>query len=211
MIDGGAVSAGKNDLAQGGWAARLHRDSLKVNLESLEEVEVLNFARVGRTLTDILVERRLASEPSYEDRLKGLRMGSELGSRIVSIVGVGHNEAAERDPRKFQRHIGRLCTIANNQSVPLILVGPNRVDPERTTLLGTAERYDNRTIAAYSETMASVAAVHQVSCIDTFPLINPFAFETALISEDGYNPTTEGHGILHEAIKKELDLLNVRL
>lgn len=219
LVDGGAIAFGNNDREYGGWAARLHRDSIAVNEESPDKIEIINNARREKTLAGVLRGRKAFGELSYEERLKKLRMSSDIGSRLVSIVGVCHDEVLQRElPADFQRHVGNLCMIAQTQKVPLIMIGPNLIDTERESadFFSQVWSYNNDHIRARADVMALTIGHRQkmlpseyLSYIDTPTVFG--AFGPQLLSEDGINPNAIGHSLIHEEIKKGLVQLGVRL
>lgn len=199
-VDGGSTAYGMFDAERGGWAARLHLQTMMDNASHMTNPTVVtNRAMPGRTLGAVL-------RGFSNDTVPYLRQGG-----VTAVVQVGLNEAkifpgSDRpivDIEKFGSQLMQLSGTTYDKGIRTILVGPQPIDETLARSNPTGSIMEDDLIEAYGEVMRQTAEAEGMAYVDTRTLFADHSLGEVL-APDGYHPNALGHTMLFQAISDVL-------
>lgn len=202
LIFGASSAQGYWD-SQGGWADRLkhYYDELQMQDWSIEQPRVINLGVSGDDSAAIL--KRIGPESKARENEKGLSI----------IVQVGSNNAVEQNGHlgstieKYQADLETIIKKVEEFTYKIIVVGFPAVDETRTNPVEWADLYfKNEKILKFEkaaqETSEKVdvpfVAIHQ-------EFLKKMAAGDNLQAHDGLHPNSEGHQLIFELVRPQLD------
>lgn len=203
LIHGASSAAGWYDMERGGWANRLSKNALDVNLANPQEaVMIQNHSIPGNTLPGILKDI---------DRVDTYR---RLGS-VTAILAIGLNEAkimngATRPlvtPSRFQGFLSDYSKAMRERSVNVVYLGTEVLTKE-TIVTENGNTFEDDLVAEYDALIDERAQEDDMPYISLARLFKASGFE-ASVATDGYHPSAIGHAAIHAAISQELTKLGV--
>lgn len=201
LFFGASITQGMWD-SQGGWVNRLRNYYDKKQLEDNEhndEPTIFNLGVSGDTTKDLL--QRFKHEAVARDR---------YGSAAF-VFSIGTNNAAEGDgriqstPEEYVSDLQELVTQAKEISSKIMFVGLPPCDESRTTPCFWREvYYRNERIAALDDAAQAFCKQENIPFVSTRHL---FTGREKELLEDGLHPNDEGHKLIFELVRPQLDKL----
>lgn len=205
LIFGASITQGFWDT-EGGWAARLRKyyDQRQVqNLQANDEPIIFNLGISGDTTAGVI--GRLANE------IKARQSGEELS--IVLSVGINdtvyRNQEFESTPEKYESQLGKILEISKDYSSKIMFVGLTpcvdaRVQPFPWSSSGKC--YSNERIWLFEETLRQFSKHHAILHVPVFDKLQTAQAQHELMP-DGIHPNNQGHQLIFEIVRPELDKL----
>ncbi|HEY4964557.1 MAG TPA: GDSL-type esterase/lipase family protein [Candidatus Saccharimonadales bacterium] len=201
IIEGSSTAYGTGSTEHGGWAAAVHRDSLRYNeTHSLNPLIVTNLAVPGKNINSVNKDFSEA-RPSH--------MTGKNGASLLRILSVGQNEARFGpgmpgpivSPSAFEGQLIVFAEATAAEGGSAIFVGPQHVDESLTRPCGdTGWTIRNDYIDDYSERIRTVSTEFDIPYVDVksmFRLYRP----SDVLAADGRHPNGFGHSLIHEAVR----------
>lgn len=198
---GDSVTYGYAD-SQGGWIQRLraHVDELDRKKNDFT-TGVYNLGSDSED-TSRLLERII---PEGEHRAR-------VWKGITTIINGGINDCTRFDGKQavgvedFGNNLRELVLRAKTFSDIVILLGPNPIDDKLTNPV-----YWDKTISCkndelrlYSQEVSKVALESKITFVDLFRAFSEKSV-LSLINFDGVHPNDEGHELIYQLVRKELE------
>lgn len=200
LVEGASTAFGLYD-SFGGWASRLHSETMDYNkAHCLDPVVVQSKATPGKMLTAMAPS--LLSDIKYYSRLGPVRCVISAGLNESKIVKQTNRPIV--DPVRFGVS---LCTLLNSvveSGTSPIVVGPQAVRDNGQGYLETNSHYiENDLTEEYAEFMRMSADEYEVPYVDVRAL---FAYHDVekVISDDDIHPTSFGHELIAAAVMTQL-------
>ncbi len=201
LVFGDSITQGMWD-SRGGWVNRLREYYDKKQLEDNEhndEPTIFNLGVSGDTTKDLL--KRFRYEASARDR---------YGSAAF-VFSIGTNNAAEGDgriqstPEEYVADLKELVKQAKENSGKIMFVGLPPCDESRTTPVFWREvYYRNERISALDDAAQKFCNEEDIPFVSTRHL---FIGREKELFEDGLHPNDEGHKLIFELGRPELNKL----
>jgi acyl-CoA thioesterase-1 len=208
LVFGASITQGFWDT-QGGWVQRLrtHYDELKVeNIKNEDNYpDFFNLGISCDTAKDVLA-----------------RFNNEANARItkgnnssVIIFSAGTNSAAiDGDgkewskPEEYSGEIKDLVAQAKEFTNRIIFVGIPPCDESRTTPVFWRDiHYTNGRIALFDKVVRDICSVEQIPYVATIESFEEQINNGKNLFADGLHPNNEGHKLIFELARPELDKL----
>jgi lysophospholipase L1-like esterase len=204
LVFGASVAQGYWD-SEGGWAARLqrHYDSQQMKDFTADLPRVMNLGISGDTSEQVL--KRIGSESAARQNSKGISI----------IIQVGGNNAAEENghtrttSEQYQNEIKEIIQQAKKFTNKIMVVGFQCVDESKTTPVPWVDyHYKNSNMLVFEKAAQTICAQIHIPFV---PVHEQFkqAVDNGnnLLSHDGLHPNDEGHKLIFELVRPELDRL----
>lgn len=199
----GASSAQGYWDSQGGWADRLKRYYFDLKLKDLpaDQPGIMNMGVSGDTAGQIL--NRIGPEATARQNAKG----------VSFIFQVGTNNAAELDGKlrsttaDYEKELEQIIEKARQFSDKILVVGFPAVNESKTCPLAWASNmyFKNANIKTFEDAAARLCQRLNVPFV---PLHEQFqSSDKTLQAHDGLHPNDEGHQLIFELVRPELDKL----
>lgn len=205
LVFGDSIAQGFWD-SEGGWAARLRRyyDELEINDFKNSYPTIFNLGVSGDATKD--VRKRL--EPETKARLWPTE-------EIAYIFAIGLNDTVyrgqefESKPEKYRQELTEILAIAKNYSKKILFVGltpvvDSRVQPLQWSASGKC--YSNERIIKFEDALKSFCAENKVAYVPVFEKLKQGQDRKEMMP-DGAHPNNEGHELIYQLVKPELDKL----
>jgi lysophospholipase L1-like esterase len=195
----GASSAQGYWDSQGGWADRLkhYYDELQMSDFSVEQPKVMNLGVSGDTARQVL--SRIDSETRARQNAKGTSI----------VIQVGSNNAAEEKGQlrstaeEYQAELEKIITKAKQLTGKVMVVGFPAVDESKTNPIAWADlSYKNANIQKLENAAKATAEKLGIPFVPVFE-----SFKPGMNAHDGLHPNDEGHQLIFELVRPELDKL----
>ena len=192
---------------EGGWFSRLRREVDRYQLDNtLNRYQFYNCSISG-------------------DTSKGLRkrIGTELEARnhekkkIITLISIGGKDALYlRDKERcriniedFENNFREILEIAENISDQVVVISGKPMNWSKTDPCEWDDSiaYREKDIGRYGEVKKQICEEKGVPFIDLMSKIDQEEFSDKL--EDGVHPNSEGHKLMKELIKPELQKLSI--
>lgn len=201
LIFGSSITWGAWDI-EGGWAQRLKsfcdNKAIATNFEMYNAVYCLGIS--GDKSTDLL-ER-------FESEIKA-RIDEDEKTLILVEIGINDSQFLLKEnkhrvsPEEYKENIIRLIEITKELHVDLIFIGltpvDKRVDPTPWT---PGKTYRLEFIKQYDEILRNVSEEYNIPHIKLIIKFPKDEYQNLL--NDGLHPSTAGHKIMYEEVKKYL-------
>lgn len=191
-------------MERGGWANRLNKDVLEVNLVNPQEaVMVQNRSVPGNTLPGVL-NKDIGAVDVYR------RLGS-----VTTILAIGLNEAKIMNGatrplvslERFQRLLGEYSGVMNKRDVNVVYLG-TEVLTRDTIVTENGNTFEDDLVAEYDALIAEQAHKDGMPYISMSQLFEKEGKDVS-VAPDGYHPSVLGHAAIHSAVSQELTKLGV--
>lgn len=200
LVFGDSITYGKVDT-QGGWAERLRQyfDIQAAKDYSRDLPNVYNLGISGDTAEGILMRFDIEAKARSRDE------------DLIFIVAVGTNDSSLSNGKPlytendFEANLENILKKAKKYSSKLLLVGLLPVNEKLTTPIPWRldRHYTNKQIVLFDEIVSKIARKNDIPYV---PLLNKFKDKLDLFP-DGLHPNDEGHQLIFEQVKPELDKL----
>lgn len=192
---GDSITYGAWD-GEGGWADRLKRWAHQHYLANGTKLQVINLGIGGDTSRKILA--RMENE---------IRARHSSGWPFAVVLMFGTNDGRVRGGKvevsleEFGENYRKIVAAAKVFTDKIIIVG---LPPAGQAVLDFKDmQYSNATIQAYESAIREIASEESLPFVDIRPL---FTREN-LFCSDMLHPNNEGHKIIYEAVKAEVEKL----
>jgi lysophospholipase L1-like esterase len=207
LVFGASITQGFWDT-KGGWAQHLrtHYDTLKLQDITKEDdyPDIFNLGISGNTTRDLL--KRFQNEASA-------RIRKNDNSIIIFSIGT-NNAAVEKNgnewsnPPQYEQELEELINQAREFTNKIMLVGLPPCDETRTTPVSWMDlNYANARLLLFDKTARAVCARHQIIHVATFEPMQAQIKEGKDLFTDGLHPNDEGHELIFQLVRPELDKL----
>lgn len=205
LVFGASITQGFWDT-EGGWVARLRRHYDELELKEMQDKQptIFNLGISGDTSSDLL--KRFDAEASAR-----LRTGTKSGA-IIFFIGTnnayieGSNEWLGVDP--YRRDLESLLKKARVFTDKIMLVELPPCEEQKTTPVSWRDiYYTNERISKVNEVIAHLGENNSLSVVKTFDKIVREMKNGKELYVDGLHPNNEGHQIICELVRPELDKL----
>ena len=204
LIFGSSITWGAWD-EKGGWAQRIKTDAdADARASSLNQYNAVYCLGVSGDTTVGLLERFNTEVKARVDENEELLIVVEIGINDSQLV-LAENKSLVT-PEEYQNNLIKLIEKAKNYGAKVVFVGLTPVDervepipwaPESSYKLGLVEKYD--------AILKKVCSEHNSQYIEVMSKFPKDKYKSLLL--DGVHPTTEGHRVIYEEVKKQLALL----
>ena len=207
MVFGDSITQGFWDT-EGGWVNRLRRHYDVQIIKNLKDEEnypaVFNLGISGDTTHNVL--GRLEDET--EARLWP-------GEELAFIFSVGSNDAAvEGSGREwsstqgYRKELEGIVKRAKDYSSKIMFVGLPSCDEKLTTpVFWTDIHYTNKRMFEFEKVMRDFCADQQILHVPTFETFQEKLKTGYGLFADGLHPNNEGHELIFQLVRPELDKL----
>lgn len=205
LIFGDSITQGFWDTG-GGWVARLRKyyDTLALkDLHSNNQPEIFNLGVSGDTTFNLLAR--------IEPEIKAREWPDDP---MIAVVAIGANDDLFENgeqrvkPDEFRANIRKIIAIVNSLVKNIILVGNAACIEELTTPVFWADiHYTNEQMQKYEQIIKEVAAEHKVMFIPIFEEFKKRLDTGEDLLADGLHPNSEGHELIFNTVRPELDKL----
>lgn len=200
LVFGDSIARGSFDTECGGWANRLSAAFNEKTFTGDEYYNTYNLGIGGETAAELV------------DRIPGeLAKRTAAGSgEIVSIVLSGTNDTkvfVEENKNMtlvsdFEMAYTKIVKTLKEQSDHVFCLGLTRMDEQKTNPIAPNNQiaFRNEELARYEAVIENITKdedVHFIKLADTF--------SEAELSPDGIHPNAEGHRLIFERVKGELE------
>lgn len=195
LVFGDSITYGAWD-SEGGWVERLKRWAHGHYLVHGTKLQVSNLGVGGDTSTKILA-----------------RMEQEIVARhsaswpFVIILMLGSNDGRVRNGEtevtleQFTKNYNRLIEIAQKYTDKIITVG---LPPIGEPILDFKDmQYSDQAVLEYETKIRTLATERKLPFVEVRPLFR----DGTLLSSDKLHPNDEGHKVIYEAVKAEVEKL----
>lgn len=199
LVFGDSITYGKVD-SQGGWAARLKKE--------FDEEAVKNYSRDLPNLYNLGI-----SADTAEDILKRFDVETEarLDDENAFILAIGTNDSSVEDgkpqftPDEFRANFEDILQKMLGHSDKVLVVGLLPVDEKLTTPIPwrPSRHYTNKQVLLFDGIIQDIAQKKNVPYV---PLFDVFKSKLELFP-DGLHPNDEGHQLIADLVKPELEKL----
>ncbi len=206
LVFGDSIAQGFWDT-EGGWATRLRRyydeRQAKNTLEN-DEPTVFNLGISGDMTKDVVA--RLENETKARQW---------PGEELSFIISTGVNDTVyrgnevESTPEKYRKELEEILKIARKYSDKIIFVGLTPVVDERVQPLkwsSSGKCYSTERIWHFEQTLRDFCAENNVVHIPLFEILKAEQQSQELMP-DGAHPNNEGHKLIFELVRPELEKL----
>jgi len=205
LVFGDSIAQGFWDT-EGGWVARLrrHYDERQIkDLRNNDEPTIFNLGVSGGTSKTILA-----------------RFGAETLARrtkepMAFLFSTGLNDSYREEPdnysstpEEYEERLGSLIKMAKNYSDKIMFVGLNSCEEALTVPASWADvNYTNERIKAFEAIMERAAANSGASFVPVFNEFRKRLDAGEALLTDGLHPNNDGHKLIFELVRPELDKL----
>lgn len=200
LVFGDSIVSGFFDTC-GGWVDRLKHDQMMKFIRDGAGVKVFNLGISGQTSRDLLA-----------------RIEGELAARLsprgncVVVISIGGNDSALEDGTAridisvFQDTMQKIIAIAKRYTKRIVVVGLLPVDEQRTRPVawGRNLSFTNERLMDFDRTLQLVAQREGATFVSLATL---FGDNASQFLYDGVHPNDEGHKIIYNRMRKELDAI----
>jgi len=204
LVFGDSIVWGAGDLERGGWVDRFkvyYLNKAKPN----EFNEVFNLGNPGRTSTQIL--------GYYENEIKTRTKKQYLQTNRI-IIQLGLNDSryfyetkkTETSLSEFKENLIKLIKISKKYIETIVFVGLFPVDESRSDPVPWSPKihsFKNEYISEYEKVIKQVCEKEKILFIDIFSEFKRINYKKLLT--DGIHPNAEGHELIFQIVKKELE------
>ncbi|HSX18479.1 MAG TPA: GDSL-type esterase/lipase family protein [Candidatus Saccharimonadales bacterium] len=205
LVFGDSITQGFWDT-EGGWVARLRKyyDTRQIeDLRNREEPTIFNLGISGGTSETILA--RFDNETKARKNREGM----------VIIVSTGLNDSYREGPDRYKstpesyRHnLVLLASKAKTYSNKILFVGLVTGDETQTMPVFWRDiYYANERIEEFENIMQKVASENGVSFVPVFQEFKKHLDAGEDLLADGLHPNNEGHELIFQLVRPELDKL----
>lgn len=204
VIEGDSIAFGMFDHEQGGWAHRLHTESLALSANRMHDPSVVrNYAVPGMTLSGILHFIEDHTSPVRGARRKATVLSVGLNE---SKIFPGHTRPSV-DLKLFGHQLMLFNQLAEIMDLKQLYIGPAPVIEEKTRPSPTGCYIEDDLLEEYDAVIAGIARNSGVPYISTRELFSGHELPD-VIDDDGRHPNTLGHTLLHHAVSASLQSMN---
>ena len=203
LIFGSSITWGAWDK-EGGWAQRLKsfadKKALSTNFNYYTAVYCLGVS--GDTTTDLL-ERFDTEVNARADEHEDLLIIIETGINDSQLILAENRHAVS--PEEYKKNLAKLVEKSKHYNAKLIFLGLTPVD-ERVDPIPWAPESSYRIefVKKYDEILKSVSRENNIPYIELMSRFSKSNYPNLLT--DGAHPSTEGHKIIYEEVRKNLSL-----
>ena len=208
LIFGNSVTQGYNDTECGGWANRLLTYTIKKRVESdyTYAPTVFNLGISGGNTTDLLE-----------------RIDAELGARLagkddgVVLFAIGVNDSQydiDTDENRipvevYEKNLRELISKTQKYTRRIVFVGIPPVDEQKLMPIPwkMTHGYNNTHVQKYNSIREKICTEEGLSFISMNDIFKEDSLDAVL--PDGLHPNAEGHRLMFERVKSELEKLNI--
>jgi len=191
--------------SEGGWVQRLkkHYDLMKVKDLSLDNPRVMNLGVAGETSKDLLA--RVEPETKARQYPKGLALVFSIGTNNAGIMDGQDNST----PEKYAQEVEALIEIARKYTDKIIFLGLHPVNEKLTSPVAWTDLvFKNENIWKYEQILREVCEQQSVTQVKIFETITQRVDGgQELICGDGVHLNDEGHQLVCDMLRPELDSL----
>lgn len=209
LIFGDSITQGFNDTDYGGWANRLSTYSIEKNTESNYKYDRIIFnLGISGDNTDGLLSR-------LDGEVKA-RIGNKK-QEIVVLFAIGANDSQydmETNENRvpiavYKKNLHEMINKTRAYTNNMVFIGISPVDETKLMPIPwhATHGYNNANVSKYNDARKKVCTKEKLPYISMDNI-----FEGKKLSEilpDGIHPNAEGHRLMFEHIKKELEKLNI--
>ena len=207
LVFGDSITQGFCDT-EGGWVARLrkHYDKLQLNDPVNNYApEIFNLGISGDIAPGIL--KRL--EPEWQ-----ARAWLWPRERFAFIIAIGINDSVveEGKPRftenEYRSNLNKILAKAKKHSDKILLVGLSACDETLTAPISWKDRhYLNQRVKAFEDITRKVAVSNKVSFAPVFDKFKKHFDAGENLLADGLHPNNDGHELIFQLVRPELEKL----
>jgi lysophospholipase L1-like esterase len=205
LVFGDSISQGFWDT-EGGWVARLRKyyDARQLeDLRSRNEPTLFNLGISGGTSSTIL------------DRFDNETQARRNDEEIVIVISTGLNDSYREGsnnyrstPEEYGQNLQELAAKAKAYSNKILFVGLVASDESKTTPVFWRDIYYlNERIKVFEDIMQKVAVENNLSFVPVFEEFKKRTEAGTNLLADGLHPNNEGHELISQLVKPELDKL----
>jgi lysophospholipase L1-like esterase len=208
LVFGASVTQGFWDT-EGGWTARLRRnyDELQVKDWSKDQPTVFNLGISGDGTVELL--KRIENETVAR---------KWPGEEFTFIISIGINDSFIRSNGKenisaqqYRENLSKIAEITKKYSSKIILLGLQHCDEERTTPVSWTDiSYTNERILLFDKEIQDIASEHNLTYVPIFNELKKHHDGGQDLYQDGLHPNNQGHQLIFELVRPELDKLLAR-
>ena len=196
-IWGDSIAYGYSDLEKGGWV-----DRLKTRYLLEDGISFYNLGVSGDTTDDLL--KRFDNEAETREP-----------SIIIFAIGINDSVYLKKENKfrvlkeKFKDNVFSLIIKSRKHANDIVFIGANPVDEDKVTPIPwdpqANKNYYNKNIKKYNRILNDIVKEENLIFIDIY---NEFLKNTDYkkLLHDGLHPNSQGHQLIFETVKKELNL-----
>lgn len=207
LVFGDSITQGFWDL-EGGWVSRLRRyyDERQVkDLVNNDEPTIFNLGISGDVTLGVL--KRL----DHETEARKWRWPDE---QFAFIFAIGVNDSAIDDGvensnvNRYHEELKAMIDKARKFSNRILFIGLTPCEEEVVnSRIGKDKSLTNKRILEFDETLKNVCTEYKVSYLSIFKPLKNRMDEGRHLFDDGLHPNNEGHQLIFELVRPELDRL----
>jgi acyl-CoA thioesterase-1 len=206
LFFGDSITQGFWDTDYGGWVQRIRRDYDKQSVKNLVENanEIFNLGVDGDNLQGVI--KRLPYE---------IEARRYLQEPYLLVFAVGMNDTTFRGSEvantteQFREDLSVLLASASHYSDKVLFVGLTPVDDELCDPWihsSSGKSFKNDRILEFEGVIRKFCIEKKVSCVQIFEKFQAGQSEGKLLA-DGLHPNEDGHQLIADLVKPELDKL----
>jgi lysophospholipase L1-like esterase len=198
----GASSAQGFWDSRGGWADRLkhYYDGLQMQDFSVEQPRLMNLGVSNDSTAEIL--KRLGPECKARQNDKGLAVVIQVGSNNAAEIG----GRLRSSPEKYETDLETIIKKAEEFTYKILVVGFPAVDESKTNPIAWADiYYRNENISLFEKAAARICDKLEIPFVSLHEhFLNS---KEKLHAHDGLHPNDDGHKLIFELVRPQLDEL----
>ena len=203
LVFGDSITQGYWDT-KGGWvnALREYYDERQFSdLRNSDEPTIFNLGISADNSTDIL--KRLEAETLARTR-------HDNSPVVIVQIGVNDSCVENGSPQvileQYKDNLEQIASITKRLGSEFIFVGSSCGDDGRTNPVAWGEHfYTNAAIKSYEDAMGEVATKTQIPFIPVFDKFKAELDKGRNLLPDGLHPNHEGHQVIYEIVKNDID------
>lgn len=207
LVFGDSITQGFWD-AEGGWVSRLrrHYDGLQLqNLANNDEPTIFNLGISGDVTKGVIM--RL----DHEVEARKWRWPTE---KFVLIFAIGINDTAINEgvevstAQEYGQQLKTLISKAKTLSNRIMFIGLTPVEEDKANgRPGKPKEYSNKRIASFDNIIQQICSIEKITYVYLAGTLGSKIEEGQRLFDDGLHPNDQGHQLIFELVRPELDKL----